>query len=112
MTNHPILKLISKENQTQKIYGVLEEIKEDLQSQPKNQLIEILAKAVSPVEDILGYKFRNKQLLVEALTHESFGTAFKLGFNYERLEHLGDAVLDFAINGNLMRYTIFEKYNI
>jgi len=44
-------------------------------------------------EDKLGYKFNNKQLLVEALTHKSY----KKPYNNERLEFLGDAVLDLVI---------------
>ena len=44
-------------------------------------------------EDKLGYKFNNKQLLVEALTHKSY----KKPYNNERLEFLGDAVLDLVV---------------
>jgi ribonuclease-3 len=42
--------------------------------------------------DRLGYVFRNPALLDQALTHRSHGAA-----NNERLEFLGDAVLDFVI---------------
>ncbi len=44
-------------------------------------------------EEILGYSFKNKSLLVEALTHKSY----KKPYNNERLEFLGDAVLDLVI---------------
>ncbi len=40
----------------------------------------------------LGYPFTDPALLRLALTHRSAGPA-----NYERLEHLGDAVLDLAV---------------
>ena len=40
----------------------------------------------------LGYRFRDPALLDAALTHRSAATA-----NYERLEFLGDAVLNFAV---------------
>ncbi len=40
----------------------------------------------------LGYTFANPALLAEALTHRSFGTP-----NYERLEFLGDSVLNCVI---------------
>ena len=40
----------------------------------------------------LGYRFQNAELLDEALTHRSFGSP-----NYERLEFLGDSVLNCAI---------------
>ena len=41
----------------------------------------------------LDYKFQNNQLLEQALTHRSAP-----GINNERLEYLGDAVLDFVIS--------------
>lgn len=43
----------------------------------------------------IGYKFRSKEILEEALTHPScFNSAKK---SYEKLEFLGDAVLSFVI---------------
>ena len=41
----------------------------------------------------LGYRFHSSKYLLEALTHPSCD----LRYNYERLEFLGDAVLDFAV---------------
>ncbi|MBR6327246.1 MAG: ribonuclease III [Alphaproteobacteria bacterium] len=47
------------------------------------------------LEDILGYTFKNKDLLKQALTHSSIsGDVTK---NYERLEFLGDRVLGVAM---------------
>ncbi len=46
----------------------------------------------------LGYHFAFPDLLCQALTHRSAGPA-----NYERLEHLGDAVLDLAVTAWLYR---------
>ena len=43
-------------------------------------------------EQRLGYRFRDPALLDAALTHRSAGRA-----NYERLEFLGDAVLNFVV---------------
>lgn len=45
------------------------------------------------LEDRLGYKFKNKDLLKEALTHKSS----KKDYSNERLEFLGDAVLDLIV---------------
>ncbi len=42
--------------------------------------------------EILGHRFGREDLLVQALTHRSFGSA-----NNERLEFLGDALLGFVI---------------
>ena len=45
------------------------------------------------LEKRLGYSFENKQLIIEALTHKSH----KKPYNNERLEFLGDAVLDLIV---------------
>ncbi|MBK1972334.1 ribonuclease III [Campylobacter sp. TTU_617] len=45
------------------------------------------------LEQRLRYKFKNQKLLIEALTHKSF----KKPFSNERLEFLGDAVLDLVV---------------
>jgi len=45
------------------------------------------------LERRLGYVFEDKQLIVEALTHKSY----KKPYNNERLEFLGDAVLDLIV---------------
>lgn len=45
------------------------------------------------LEECLGYQFKNRNLIIEALTHKSFRT----GYNNERLEYLGDAVLNLIV---------------
>lgn len=55
------------------------------------------------LEKKLGYKFKDKQKLIEALTHKSYKTTY----NNERLEFLGDAVLDLVVGEYL--YTKFSK---
>ncbi len=56
-------------------------------------------------EKRLGYNFQNKDLLKEALTHKSF----KSPVNNERLEFLGDAVLDLIVGEYLFKK--FPKAN-
>ncbi len=56
---------------------------------------------MSTLEKTLGYTFENKQLLREALTHKSY----KQPYNNERLEFLGDAVLDLIVGQYL-----FERF--
>jgi ribonuclease-3 len=51
------------------------------------------------LEDRLGYKFRNTTLILEALTHKSC----KRSYNNERLEFLGDAVLDLIVGEYLFK---------
>ncbi len=48
------------------------------------------------LEERIGYCFKNKALLKQALTHSSFTNEQKINKakNYERLEFLGDAVLE------------------
>jgi dsRNA-specific ribonuclease len=33
-----------------------------------------------------------------------------IGVDYEKIEALGDAILDYMININMMRNTMFERY--
>ena len=59
----------------------------------------------SHLETRLNYTFTNKQLIIEALTHKSD----KKPYNNERLEFLGDAVLDLIVGEYL--FTKFPKSN-
>lgn len=45
--------------------------------------------SISSMEKILGYNFKNKSLLLEALTHSSW----PYSHSYERLEFVGDAII-------------------
>ena len=47
---------------------------------------------VERLESELGYRFSRRELLLQALTHRSHG-----GVNYERLEFLGDGLLNFIV---------------
>jgi len=55
------------------------------------------------LEKSLGYEFKDKKLITEALTHKSF----KKSYDNERLEFLGDAVLDLVVGEYL--YKKFSK---
>jgi ribonuclease-3 len=60
---------------------------------------------VHPLEERIGYKFRNSLLLAEALTHPSLGhETQERHFDNQRLEFLGDAVLQLVITEHLFRY--------
>jgi len=64
---------------------------------------------VSTLEKRLGYKFKNQQLLIEALTHKSY----KQPYNNERLEFLGDAVLDLIVGEYLFKqFPQFDEGNL
>ena len=51
----------------------------------------------------LGYQFKDEKLITEALTHRSYSK----NFNNERLEYLGDAVLDLIVGEYL--YHLFPE---
>src|SRR3989338_9234665 len=64
-------------------------------------------KEFSALEDIINIDFKNKDLLVQALVHRSFLNEhrdFELS-NNERLEFLGDAILEMVVTEYL-----FENY--
>lgn len=52
-----------------------------------------MAKDIETLEEKIGYKFQDKKLIIEALTHKSY----KQPYDNERLEFLGDAVLDLIV---------------
>jgi len=54
---------------------------------------------IEKLESVMGYRFRRKKLLEQALTHPSYESAG----SYERLEFLGDLVLDAVVGINLFR---------
>ena len=59
-------------------------------------------KNIENLEIALGYKFKNQKLITEALTHKSN----KQPYDNERLEFLGDAVLDLIVGEYL-----FNKFS-
>ncbi|KAL8497779.1 hypothetical protein ACS0TY_021203 [Phlomoides rotata] len=60
---------------------------------------------VTALEKELGYKFANKGLLIQAFVHPSFNN--HSGGCYQRLEFLGDAVLDYMITA--YTYTVYPN---
>ncbi|MGH6629791.1 MAG: ribonuclease III, partial [Burkholderiales bacterium] len=58
--------------------------------------------SLEKLQDLIGYRFENPQLLVEALTHSSFVQEASDGDrDNEQLEFLGDAVLNFLVSVRL-----------
>jgi ribonuclease-3 len=56
-------------------------------------------KNIETLEDDLNYTFQDKKLIIEALTHKSY----KKNYDNERLEFLGDAVLDLVVGEYLFK---------
>ncbi|MGL5347446.1 MAG: ribonuclease III [Peptostreptococcaceae bacterium] len=56
---------------------------------------------INKFEDIIDYKFENKEYILEALTHSSYSNENKSYEFNERLEFLGDSVLSIIISDYL-----------
>ena len=54
------------------------------------------------IEGIIGYTFKNRDLLLRALTHPSYANEHNLE-SYDRLEFVGDSILDFVIADELYK---------
>ena len=65
----------------------------------KKQFIQKLNKLASS----LNITYKNVDYYFEAFSHPSFGNENKSGLNYERLEFLGDAILDFLVGEYLYK---------
>ena len=66
-----------------------------------------MKKKIEQFENLIGYQYKNKSLLTLALTHSSYANEKNHGklANNERLEFLGDAVLELVSSE-----FIFENY--
>ena len=56
-------------------------------------------KNIEALQEQLDYKFQDKALIIEALTHKSY----KQSYDNERLEFLGDAVMDLIVGEYLFK---------
>ncbi len=65
----------------------------------------LLEEDIKKFEQIIGYTFRDKALITQAFTHSSFVNEQKINKkpDYERLEFLGDAVLEMISSAYLFR---------
>lgn len=61
---------------------------------------------IKKVEDVLGYKFNDKKLIIVALTHSSYANANKTK-DYERMEFLGDSLLE-----TITSLFLYENYDL
>ena len=60
---------------------------------------------IGELEKKIGYQFRDKSLLKQALTHSSFANEQRINKlkDYERLEFLGDSILGMVVGEHLYR---------
>lgn len=66
---------------------------------------EAIGRKVALAEDILGYTFHDKEVLIAALTHPSALEDEGVERSYERLEFLGDSLV-----GAFVAAAVFERY--
>ncbi|OGV40067.1 MAG: ribonuclease III [Lentisphaerae bacterium GWF2_45_14] len=65
-----------------------------------------MAADIKKLETAIGYSFKNPRLLREAVTHRSYSAENSLSYDNQRLEFLGDAVLEIILTEYLfMKYT-------
>lgn len=64
------------------------------------ETLELLLDGFTAFEETLGYRFRDQSYLLQAMTHASYSPN-RLTDCYQRLEFLGDAVLDYLITRHL-----------
>jgi ribonuclease-3 len=71
-----------------------------------------LSKKIKVLQEVLGYRYEDTSLLLNALVHKSFANENRSEKvqNNERLEFLGDAVLDLIVSEYLVvNYTHFDE---
>jgi dsRNA-specific ribonuclease len=56
------------------------------------------------LEDLIGYSFKKPSLLLEAMTTGAYKGGDKGARSYERLEFLGDAILDYLVIEHIYRF--------
>lgn len=77
---------------------------------PLPQIDPLPSHLMNPLEERIGYKFRNSLLLAEALTHPSISLERKhYPFDNQRLEFLGDSVLQLVVTEHL--YLLFPDFS-
>jgi len=55
------------------------------------------------IQQRIGHRFKDRELLERALTHKSYANENKVSYHNERLEFLGDAVLNLIVSEYLMK---------
>ena len=62
---------------------------------------------LTKLENLIGYEFKDKTLLNTALTHQSYAND-NMTESYERLEFLGDAIIEFVVTDFVYNNLNFE----
>lgn len=62
--------------------------------------------SIKELQEYIDYKFEDESILEQALTHSSYANDFGVE-SYERLEFLGDAVIEIIVSEYIYRYYYF-----
>ena len=73
----------------------------DRYSQPVSPEFTAIA---TEIEAAIQYRFKDRFLLEKALTHTSYAVSQERAYSYERLEFLGDAVLELVVSDHLFQH--------
>lgn len=65
--------------------------------------------SLSALEKKIGYVFKNKRLLSQALVHPSIAGDGRHESNNQRLEYLGDAVIELAVSQHLYKSLTLQE---
>src|SRR4030065_575860 len=60
-------------------------------------------RSLSDIQQRIACTFKDPELLERALTHKSYANENRLSYHNERMEFLGDAVLNLCVSEYLMR---------
>lgn len=69
----------------------------------------VLPPFLEPLETLIGHTFTNKSLLIAAITHASYCVGASIETSMERLEFLGDAILDYVVVTELWGNDLLEQ---
>ena len=70
----------------------------------------LLEEKMKTLEKTIGYQFQNPELLLTALTHSSYANECRSKtLNNERLEFLGDSVLNLSVSNYLYNRLLAQK---
>ncbi len=61
-------------------------------------------RSMSELQEKIGYRFKNEELLFEALSHSSFANENRERNSNERLEFLGDSVLSIVVSDYIFKH--------
>ncbi len=66
-----------------------------------------MSEPLKQLQQVIGYKFKNPELLREAMTHKSYAAEWNVKYDNQRLEFFGDAVVELVLTRHL--YTRYPE---